>query len=69
LASQTDVEDDLVSQPEAPKPLNNVVDVRADLKRPLRALRIEVFDAPALDALRDLDAWLAEHAPHIQTLG
>jgi hypothetical protein len=43
--------------------------VRPAQKRPLRALHFVASDSEALERIKDLDAWLADNAPHIARIG
>lgn len=43
--------------------------VRPAQRRPLRALHFVVSDSEALEQIKDLDAWLADNAPHIARIG
>jgi hypothetical protein len=43
--------------------------VRPAQRRPLRALHFVASDTEALERIEDLDAWLADNAPHIARIG
>jgi predicted nucleotidyltransferase len=43
--------------------------VRPAQKRPLRALHFVASDSEALERIEDIDAWLADNAPHIARIG
>lgn len=43
--------------------------VRPAQRRPLRALHFVASDSEALERIEDLDAWLADNAPHIARIG